>query len=241
MLTLPGQPELHPDWLRVPLGQGEHADFHHRWLRHHCDRERHPQPRVHRVHRREPPRVHLQATLRPQPRDQPVGLGRGPVAMTVPVRPQVAEEPLALRERQPLPQPRRRRPQARHHLAPVEARRRRAPQLGPQRRQPIVEQLLGLPARGVDPFACVCTLRLVQRAKRLARQLGIPTWLPPNLEAKVAIAQAGQAQAATLKSSALSRSDLRLFRRGQRGLRGRPRAPRWWARAACLQPQGLPA
>ena len=43
MLTLPGQPELHPDWLRVPLGQGEHADFHHRWLRHHCDRERHPQ------------------------------------------------------------------------------------------------------------------------------------------------------------------------------------------------------
>ncbi len=36
-------PEVHPDWLRVPLGQGEHADFHHRWLRHHSDAERHPQ------------------------------------------------------------------------------------------------------------------------------------------------------------------------------------------------------
>jgi len=34
--------ELHREWLRVPLGAGEHADFHHRWLRHHCDRERHP-------------------------------------------------------------------------------------------------------------------------------------------------------------------------------------------------------
>src|SRR5687767_4104557 len=33
--------ELHPDWLRVPLGPG-HADFHHRWLRHNCDSERHP-------------------------------------------------------------------------------------------------------------------------------------------------------------------------------------------------------
>jgi gamma-butyrobetaine dioxygenase len=36
-------PELHPDWLRVPLGPGHgHADFHYRWLRHNCDRERHP-------------------------------------------------------------------------------------------------------------------------------------------------------------------------------------------------------
>ncbi len=34
---------LHSDWLRVPLGDGEHADFHYRWLRHNCDRERHPQ------------------------------------------------------------------------------------------------------------------------------------------------------------------------------------------------------
>lgn len=39
---VPG-PELHPDWLRVPLGPGHgHADFHYRWLRHNCDRERHP-------------------------------------------------------------------------------------------------------------------------------------------------------------------------------------------------------
>ncbi|HEY8377879.1 MAG TPA: TauD/TfdA family dioxygenase [Nannocystis sp.] len=34
--------ELHPDWLRVPLGDGHTADFHYRWLRHNCDRERHP-------------------------------------------------------------------------------------------------------------------------------------------------------------------------------------------------------
>lgn len=34
--------EVHADWLRVPLGGGDHADFHHRWLRHNCDRERHP-------------------------------------------------------------------------------------------------------------------------------------------------------------------------------------------------------
>lgn len=34
--------EVHAEWLRVPLGPDEHADFHHRWLRHHCDRERHP-------------------------------------------------------------------------------------------------------------------------------------------------------------------------------------------------------
>ena len=42
MPNAPRPPEVHPDWLRVPLGQGEHADFHHRWLRHHCDAERHP-------------------------------------------------------------------------------------------------------------------------------------------------------------------------------------------------------
>lgn len=36
---------VHEDWLRVPLGAGEHADFHHRWLRHNCERERHPQTR----------------------------------------------------------------------------------------------------------------------------------------------------------------------------------------------------
>ncbi len=35
--------ELHDEWLRVPLGEGDHADFHYRWLRHNCDRERHPQ------------------------------------------------------------------------------------------------------------------------------------------------------------------------------------------------------
>ena len=35
--------ELHAEWLRVPLGAGEHADFHYRWLRHNCERERHPQ------------------------------------------------------------------------------------------------------------------------------------------------------------------------------------------------------
>jgi gamma-butyrobetaine dioxygenase/trimethyllysine dioxygenase len=34
--------ELHDEWLRVPLGDGDHADFHYRWLRHNCDRERHP-------------------------------------------------------------------------------------------------------------------------------------------------------------------------------------------------------
>ncbi len=35
--------ELHPEWLRVAFGDGDHADFHYRWLRHNCDRERHPQ------------------------------------------------------------------------------------------------------------------------------------------------------------------------------------------------------
>ncbi len=35
--------ELHPEWLRIPFGEGHHADFHYRWLRHNCDRERHPQ------------------------------------------------------------------------------------------------------------------------------------------------------------------------------------------------------
>jgi gamma-butyrobetaine dioxygenase/trimethyllysine dioxygenase len=39
----PAHLEVHADWLRVPLGDGAHADFHHRWLRHNCDRERHPQ------------------------------------------------------------------------------------------------------------------------------------------------------------------------------------------------------
>lgn len=34
--------ELHAEWLRVPLGGGAYADFHHRWLRHNCDQERHP-------------------------------------------------------------------------------------------------------------------------------------------------------------------------------------------------------
>lgn len=34
--------ELHDDWLRVRFGSGQHADFHYRWLRHNCDRERHP-------------------------------------------------------------------------------------------------------------------------------------------------------------------------------------------------------
>ncbi len=34
--------ELHDDWLRVRFGGDQHADFHYRWLRHNCDRERHP-------------------------------------------------------------------------------------------------------------------------------------------------------------------------------------------------------
>lgn len=38
----PHQLAVHRDWLRVPLGDGDHADFHHRWLRHNCDDERHP-------------------------------------------------------------------------------------------------------------------------------------------------------------------------------------------------------
>lgn len=37
------QVELHDGWLRVHLGPGRgHADFHHRWLRHNCDVDRHP-------------------------------------------------------------------------------------------------------------------------------------------------------------------------------------------------------
>lgn len=35
--------ELHSDWLRAPLGPGESADFHLRWLRHNCELDRHPQ------------------------------------------------------------------------------------------------------------------------------------------------------------------------------------------------------
>lgn len=34
--------ELHDDWLRVRFPAGSHADFHHRWLRHNCDCDRHP-------------------------------------------------------------------------------------------------------------------------------------------------------------------------------------------------------
>ncbi|MFV8754282.1 TauD/TfdA family dioxygenase [Nannocystaceae bacterium ST9] len=34
--------EVHDDWLRVPLGPREHADFHFRWLRHNCECDRHP-------------------------------------------------------------------------------------------------------------------------------------------------------------------------------------------------------
>ena len=38
--------ELRDGWLRVPLGDGRgHADFHHRWLRHNCDVDRHPTTR----------------------------------------------------------------------------------------------------------------------------------------------------------------------------------------------------
>jgi alpha-ketoglutarate-dependent taurine dioxygenase len=37
---------LRAGWLRVRLGEGRGAgDFHYRWLRHNCDRERHPQTR----------------------------------------------------------------------------------------------------------------------------------------------------------------------------------------------------
>ena len=45
------------------------------------------------------------------------------------------------------------------------------------------------------------TVVLVAGFAHVQRQLGIPTWLPPNLEAKVAIAQAGQAQAAIEKEA----------------------------------------
>src|SRR5688572_18415171 len=34
--------ELHEGWLRVRFGERGHADFHLRWLRHNCDRDRHP-------------------------------------------------------------------------------------------------------------------------------------------------------------------------------------------------------
>lgn len=36
--------ELHDRWLRVRLGEGalDHADYHYIWLRHNCDKDRHP-------------------------------------------------------------------------------------------------------------------------------------------------------------------------------------------------------
>jgi hypothetical protein len=34
--------ELHEGWLRVRFGTGGHGDFHLRWLRHHCELDRHP-------------------------------------------------------------------------------------------------------------------------------------------------------------------------------------------------------
>jgi gamma-butyrobetaine dioxygenase/trimethyllysine dioxygenase len=40
-MSSPNPVEIHGDWLRVPLRDG-HADFHARWLRHHCDQDRHP-------------------------------------------------------------------------------------------------------------------------------------------------------------------------------------------------------
>ncbi len=33
---------VHPTWLRVTFADGSHADFHHRWLRHNSDNDRHP-------------------------------------------------------------------------------------------------------------------------------------------------------------------------------------------------------
>jgi gamma-butyrobetaine dioxygenase/trimethyllysine dioxygenase len=36
---------VHDDWLRLRFPDGAHADFHHRWLRHNCDRDRHPATR----------------------------------------------------------------------------------------------------------------------------------------------------------------------------------------------------
>jgi len=36
--------EVHPGWLRLVVGD-EHADFHHLWLRHNADEDRHPQTR----------------------------------------------------------------------------------------------------------------------------------------------------------------------------------------------------
>lgn len=45
MSNQPATLELHADWLRVPLDGDHAADFHYRWLRHNCDRERHPQTR----------------------------------------------------------------------------------------------------------------------------------------------------------------------------------------------------
>lgn len=44
-MTLPDAPSvtLHPRWLRVHFGPSRgHADYHLRWLRHLCDRDRHP-------------------------------------------------------------------------------------------------------------------------------------------------------------------------------------------------------
>lgn len=44
-LTVAPSVELHPGWLRVffPTGSPRWADFHYLWLRHQCDRDRHPQ------------------------------------------------------------------------------------------------------------------------------------------------------------------------------------------------------
>jgi gamma-butyrobetaine dioxygenase/trimethyllysine dioxygenase len=36
---------VHDRWLRVSFADGHHADFHHRWLRHNCDVDRHPTTR----------------------------------------------------------------------------------------------------------------------------------------------------------------------------------------------------
>jgi alpha-ketoglutarate-dependent taurine dioxygenase len=42
MTSPPPSVELHEGWLRVRFGERGHADFHLRWLRHNCDRDRHP-------------------------------------------------------------------------------------------------------------------------------------------------------------------------------------------------------
>lgn len=50
--------QIHDDWLRVQFGGARsYADFHHRWLRHNCDVDRHPKTRERTVDSSELPEV----------------------------------------------------------------------------------------------------------------------------------------------------------------------------------------